>query len=90
MALKIKYEIRQFHIDAQGSEVHASANILITTYDDAGNVVKQTSAETPEYTWSQLPANIKADILALRDDMIVALKARYGTQAVTMIPPQEG
>lgn len=90
MALQLKFEIRQFIVDAQGPEVTASANVLVTAYDDQGNVTKVTNVDTPTYTWSQLPANIKADLAALQSDMIAALKAKYGTTAVTMIPPQAG
>jgi hypothetical protein len=79
MALQLKYEIRQFHIDAQGPAVMIHVNVLVTTYDDNGNVVKQQSADLPEYTWSQLPQAIKDDILALRDDVLAALKTKYGT-----------
>jgi hypothetical protein len=88
MALQLRYAIRQFHIDAQGPEVTINANVLVTTYDDNGNVVKQQSADLPEYTWAQLPQAIKDDILALRDDVLAALKTKYGTAAVTMIAPQ--
>jgi hypothetical protein len=88
MALQLRYEIRQFHIDAQGAEVRINTSVLVTTYDDDGNVVKQQSADMPEYTWTQLPVAIRNDILALRDDVLAALKTRYGTLAVTMVPPQ--
>lgn len=87
MALQIKYEIRQLVIDAQGTEVVVSGNVLITTYDDTGNVVKQQSVDTPTYAWAQLSAGIRSDILALRDDLIAALKVKYGTSAVSMIAP---
>lgn len=90
MALQVKYEIRQFVIDAQGPEVTIAGNVLVTAYDDQGNVVKVVNVDTPSYTWSQLSNAIKTDILALRDDVIAALKTKYGTQAVTMIPPQTG
>lgn len=90
MALQVKYEIRQFHIDAQGPEATIAGNVLVTAYDDQGNVVKVSSVDTPTYGWSQLSTAIKDDILALRDDLIAALKTKYGTQAVTMIPPQAG
>jgi hypothetical protein len=87
MALQLKYECRQFHIDAQGAQVVIEANVLVTTYDDAGNIVKQQSGDTPKYLWSELPATIQNDILTLRDHVIAALKTKYGTTAVTMIAP---
>ena len=90
MALQLKYEVLWFQIDAQDPEVIARAHVRVTTYDDNGNVEKQRSLDIPQYTWAQLPANIRNDILALRDDMIAALKIKYGTTAVTMIPPQGG
>lgn len=88
MALQIKYEIRQLLIDAQGTEVHVSGNVLVTAYDDQGNVAKVVNVDTPNYAWAQLSAGIKSDVLALRDSLIAALKVKYDTQAVTMIPPQ--
>ena len=90
MALQLKYEIRQFLIDAQGPEVTVSGNVLVTTYDDNGNVLKQQSVDTPLYSWSQLSTPIKNDILALRDHLIAALKTKYGTVAVTIVTPQGG
>ena len=87
MALQLKYEVRQLLVDAQGSAVTYRPEVLITTYDDDGNIVKQRSADTPEYAWSQLPQVIKDDILKLRDDTLAALKTKYGTEAVAMIAP---
>lgn len=88
MALQIKYELRQFHIDIQGAQAIISLNVLITTYDDNGNVVKQRSVDSPSFLFNQLPANIQADINALGVDVIAALKSYYSSQNVTVIAPQ--
>ena len=88
MALQLKYELRQFHIDAQGTEVHVSGNVLVTTYDDQTGAMLAQDAKSPDYVWQQLSPAMKSQIIALRDSLITALKTKYGTTAVTMISPQ--
>lgn len=90
MALALKYELQQFHIVLRADGTHVKPEMLVTTYDTVGPVVKQQSRDTPDFKWDVLPPEIQATLATLGGQVLNALKGYYGTTAVTLwVPPPE-